>query len=539
MRKRNIDLGDSGERSNIPILNAAHRKNRKRSNSDLTLPLLLLAVLIVVGVVKHSSRTSSHQVLGSDNINSVPMTPVKNVLPLQPERDLRHYEPFTFVSGSSEYDTAYNIAKQEIDDNTVNGKFIAGSGWDTLWTRDTSYAVELGAGILRPDAALQSLKQCQENDQGNVVWIQDSCMNIGRWPNLSDSIVGAQAAWHLYLLNGDKEFLGWAFSMTKNTLFRAERDVWNSKAGLFQGCSSFMESNSGYPAKYKNKGSLVGRTKALSTNMLYYSGYKLGAAMAQELGHDEEEVLSLEKKASELKNAIRSRMWLPKEGYYSYVEDENNELFTQMEGLGESLVLMAPDFENDQSRIDSMFEKTTMLDYGIPSLWPQFQLSSAPEFWEYYHNGRYWPFVQGYWGIAAARHKKESVFEKALSGLLRLSQKHDTFAEFYELDGTMLPDRKRQLWSDAGFIGMVLYGLFGMEFTLQGVQFHPVKPSTLPIGDTISLHQIKYRDMVLDLYISGSGTILESFLLDQEPADAFISNAIAGYHRVDMVLKES
>ena len=489
-----------------------------------------------------------HQQAGGQHANNMvspndhlPPVVDKDVLAVLPERNLIDYKPFTFVSGSTEYDTAYNIARQEIDANTVDGKFVAGSGWGTLWTRDTAYAIELGAGILSPDIALRTLMKCNERDPetSNLMWVQDDCMNFGRWPNLSDSIVGAQAAWHLYLLNGDKEFLEWALSMTKNTLQRAERDAWNSDAGLFKGCSSFMESNSGYPAKYKNDGLLVGKTKALSTNMLYYSGYSLGAAMAKELDHDEEEVLKLDEKASDLKNAIRSRMWLPSEGYYSYVEDENNKLFTQMEGLGESLVLMAPEFETDQSRIDSIFEKTTMLEYGIPSLWPQFQHTPAPEFWEYYHNGRYWPFVQGYWGIAAARHKKVSVFEKSMTGLLKLSQKHDTFAEFYELDGNIIPNKKQQLWSDAGFIGMVLYGLFGMEFTLQGVKFHPIKPSSLPIGDTISLHQIKYRGMVLDLFVTGTGSFLERFSLDHVETDAFISNTLTDYHRVDMVLKES
>ena len=33
---------------------------------------------------------------------------------------------------------------------------------------------------------------------------------------------------------------------------------------VFRGCSSFLESNSGYPEKYENDGELVGRTKVNS-----------------------------------------------------------------------------------------------------------------------------------------------------------------------------------------------------------------------------------------------------------------------------------
>jgi hypothetical protein len=51
-----------------------------------------------------------------------------------------------------------------------------------------------------------------------------------------------------------------------------------------------MESNSGYPEKYSHNGALVGKTKALSTNMLHYAGYKLGAKMAEQLNTTESEI---------------------------------------------------------------------------------------------------------------------------------------------------------------------------------------------------------------------------------------------------------
>ena len=103
------------------------------------------------------------------------------------------------------------------------------------------------------------------------MWLQDECGHFGGWPHLTDAIVGAQGAWSLFVINGDTQFLSWAYNITKNSLRRAERDAYD-KTGLFTGCSSFMESNSGYPDKYKKNGDLVGSTKALSTNMLYYNG---------------------------------------------------------------------------------------------------------------------------------------------------------------------------------------------------------------------------------------------------------------------------
>ena len=100
----------------------------------------------------------------------------------------------------------------------------------------------------------------------------------------------------------------WAYDITINSLQRAEDEVLDKDSGLFMGCSSFLESNSGYPEKYMNDGELVGRTKALSTNMLYYSGYNLASKMARELGIADQTIIQdLEDKAKLLKATIQKR----------------------------------------------------------------------------------------------------------------------------------------------------------------------------------------------------------------------------------------
>lgn len=47
--------------------------------------------------------------------------------------------------------------------------------------------------------------------------------------------------------------------------------------------------------------------QALSTNMLYYSGYKIGAMMGKELGIEVKEIHDLEEKANLLKATIQKR----------------------------------------------------------------------------------------------------------------------------------------------------------------------------------------------------------------------------------------
>ena len=415
--------------------------------------------------------------------------------------------------GASEYDSAYNLAVSEIEKNIRDGYFIAGQGWSQLWTRDTAFSVELGCGLICPDASETSLRKCTEDVAGiGTCWFQDKCGHFGGWPNLSDAIVGAQGAWYFYCVSGDKNFLSWAYGITKNSLIRAERDAYDKTSGLFGGCSSFMESNSGYPKSYHNKGELVAKTKALSTNMLYYNGYRLGAKMGQELDAASEEVELLNTKADHLKKAIRKRLWLPEQGYYSYFEDENQKPVDCMEGLGESLVLLAPGFETDADRISGIFENTYRDTHGIPCLWPRWDIERRDIF-SYYHNGRIWPFVQGYWALAASRHKKTEMFLEELNGLLWLSQHKNTFAEFYEFDGTFPNERRRQLWSAAGYVSMIYHGLFGMTFEPDQLRFAPVKPE-FPFAETITIENVNYREMNLVIEISGSGTQIQEFKLN-------------------------
>jgi hypothetical protein len=92
--------------------------------------------------------------------------------------------PFTLTTGNTELQEAYGLAFSEVDQNIhPNQKhFIAGAGWTQLWTRDTSYAIELGAGLIHPDTSLISLSACTEHVPNiGTVWLQDVCGHFGGW----------------------------------------------------------------------------------------------------------------------------------------------------------------------------------------------------------------------------------------------------------------------------------------------------------------------------------------------------------------------
>ena len=128
--------------------------------------------------------------------------------------------------------------------------------------------------------------------------------------------------------------------------------------------------------------------------------------------------------------------------------------------------------------------------------------------------------MSGYFAIAAARYGRLDIFAEEMDRLIDLSEQQGTFAEFYELDKSFPEQRKRQLWSDTGFLGMVYKGLFGMHFQPDGIVFSPSKyngkNTVLKLNETISLLNMKYRKAILDIHVTGFGNNVKSFKLNGE-----------------------
>ncbi len=439
---------------------------------------------------------------------------------------------FDFSSGIPAYDQAYRKARRVIADDVKDGKFLAGQNWAQVWTRDTSYSVELACALLHPDVSKTTLLGLTQGVEGvGECWYQDKCGHFAGWPTLTDAIVGASGTWALYLVTGDRELLRPIYDRTVRSLQRAERDAYDSKLGLFRGCSSFMESNSGYPKDYAMKGQKVGKTCALSTCLLYYRGYLVAAEAGKILGED---VRPLREKAAKLKRAINARFWQPDKGYYAYFIDETGALNPRMEGLGEAFAILTGVASERQAR--QILDKTPTTPWGFPCLWPQFDewRDYKRDFAHYYHNGMIWPFVEGYWAWAASEMKNVPVFARELDALVKLSEKNDTFMELYRPEDGKPDGSPRQLWSASGFLSMAYHGLLGMDFTQTGIRFAPVVPERF---EQLVLDHVQYRDAQLRIVVKGHGTRIRQFKLDGKSAKSFFPASQKGPHEIEIVMR--
>lgn len=417
----------------------------------------------------------------------------------------------TLDSGQTIHDDAYATAVRDVAASVSGDRFVAGESWPTVWVRDASYAIDLAAGLLHPEVARATMRSVAARGE----WVQDRAAHFGGWPRLTDAIVGAVGAWACFVATGDVDFLRWSHDVTTATLARAEREIFDG--GLFRGCASFMESNSGYPPRFAFRGRAVGATKALSTNVLYYRGYTLAARSAALLRTDPEPFSA---RAHALAQAINTRLW---RAGYAYYEDASGRLSDRWEGLGTALASL---WDLAPAAVHAPVSP-------VPCLWPPYPLWKP---WlvrdEYfYHNGMVWPFVQGYWGWAAASRGDVAEFAATLASLADLAGRAPTYHEFYRPAGRP-GGSARQLWSAAGYLALVHYGLFGMSVEPAEIRFRPVVPEGF---SRLRLSGLRWRDLTLEITITGAGTEVESFTVDGEPwSTPAIPATLTGEHRVEI-----
>jgi len=428
-------------------------------------------------------------------------------------------------SSSVLLDALYNQAIEEmLLDIRDDGAFMAGEKWPGTWTRDISYSINLAFAIINPDAAKTSLLVKVKN--GKI--IQDTGTG-GAWPVSSDRMTWALAAWEIYKVTGDKEWLKKSYSIIKNSALADLETVRDKQTGLFNGESSFLDwREQTYPLWMDPKDIYV--SKNLGTNAVHFQTYKLLAAMASELKDDAAPFISA---AKGIQDGMNKLLWLPEKKYFGqYLYGRNYQaLSPKSEALGEALSVL---FDiPDAKRQKEIVENTPVTKFGIPCVYPQ--TPNIPP----YHNDAVWAFVEAYWTMASAKVKNDKSVEHGLASLYReaalfLTNKENFVATSGDYVGTQI-NSNRQLWSVAGNLAMTYRVFFGMQFESDKLLFAPFIPKNFSGERTLS--NFKYRNSTLTISVNGFGDGIKSFKLDEKVLkDNFIPASIEGKHTIEIVM---
>jgi glycogen debranching enzyme len=422
-------------------------------------------------------------------------------------------------------DALYTMSLEETLLNIrPDSAFMAGEKWEGVWTRDISYSIHLSLAAINPDVSKKSLLKKVHNKR----IIQDTGTG-GSWPVSSDRTTWAVAAWEVYLVTGERQWLEQSFEILNNSVREDLLTVYDAKTGLFYGESSFLDwREQTYPRWMESKD--IYQSFSLGTNAVHYQTYRILEQMAKSLGKPTGTYTQI---AEGIRKGINTLLWSEKHGYYGQFlyGGKHMMLSPRSEALGESLCVL---FDiPSPARIQQVVKSTPVMAYGTPSIYPQIP-NILP-----YHNNSVWPFVQAYWTWASAKAQNSEAVEQAIASMYRqgalfLTNKENMVAATGDFNGTVI-NSDRQLWSVAGQLAMVYRVFYGMQYEENRLVFKPFVPE--PYQGRKQLSNFRYRGAVLDVRLNGFGQkIREVRLNGRLIPEAVIPANLKGKHTLEITL---
>lgn len=422
----------------------------------------------------------------------------------------------------------YNLALDEMVNNVEPDTTLrTGKEWAGVWTRDVSYSIILSMAYMQPLASEISLRHKVTPD-GRIV--QDTGSG-GAWPVSTDREIWTLAAWELYKVTGDKEWLKFAYPVVKRSLDDDLLTVYGED-GLVRGETSFIDwREQSYP-KWMQTADIY-RSEAMNTNMVHAAALKAASEMAAELGK-KDEAKEYARLADELAQRINDKFWLDDKGYYGmYLYGRDNLIMNpRAETLGESLAILYDIAPED--RVRTITENNPITPYGAAIFFPQ--IADMPA----YHNNALWPWVGSMWALANAKAGNEDGTLQAIGAVVRPAALFATNKENFNLENGDIAtelNSSNMLWSLAGNLGITYRILFGIHYEKDGLRFAPFVPKAL--ADTRMLEGFPYRDATLNITVSGYGDKIKSFRLNGKETAPFIPAKIKGTNNIEIVMADN
>jgi len=349
-----------------------------------------------------------------------------------------HADAPTIRTGSQMFDGLFALAIQEARDLTVTsirdskykngaaipcggtvGCFQTGDSWTYVWTRDTSYAIDLGLAQINPQVAKNSLLfkiSTHRNTTGpgaNTTEIVQDTGSGGSWPISTDRVVWARAAFELlkYLDGNDRtKLVNDAYTAIRNTIESDRLVAYDSRDGLYRGETSFLDwRQQTYPSWMDPNVVHIAMSKTLSTNINHWKILDVAANMAVELNVADAAKYAVW--ASDLKGRIKSDLWLQDPGLFSMMKSTELDQapVRRYELLGEALAIQ--DGIADEAQATSILQNYPHTEAGAAVVWPQMRGVRV------YHNRSIWPFVSSYL-IKAAKGQNADVVNRNFDTLM-------------------------------------------------------------------------------------------------------------------------
>lgn len=426
------------------------------------------------------------------------------------------------------HQAVYNLGLDEMvnavePDTTLR----TGKEWAGVWTRDVSYSIILSMAALQPEASMISLMK-KVNPEGQI--IQDTGSG-GAWPVSTDRMIWTVAAWEIYKVTGDKDWIKKVYPIVERSLAKDDQTIYSDN-GLVKGETSFIDwREQSYPKWMQTVD--ISQSEAMSTNALYVAALRCASDMAELLGKKKEAVAYREQ-SDKMAMAMEKVFDIPGKDYwgmYTYGDDYKI-LNPRAETLGSAIAILYDVASPERAR--RMSEGQPVTPFGAPIFYPQ--ISDMPS----YHNNALWPFVAAYWGLAQAKEGNEAGVVESIGSIFRPAALFTTNKENLNLDNgdyfTEL-NSSNMLWCLSGNLAMTNRILFGINYEKEGLLIKPFVPEVF--AGTRQLENYPYRGGRLDIEVEGYGAKVAQMYLDGkkiDPKKVIPASKLKGNHTIRVVM---
>lgn len=417
-----------------------------------------------------------------------------------------------YDSGQPLVDGLYRMSLDFIADAIDNsGRFTSSqNNYSRLYC-----SIFLSLAALKPHQSMATLRSIVDRD--SIIMQRE-----GQWPVVSDHIGWATAAWEVYKMTGDREWLSYCYHVIEKTIHINSQVLPDHETGLVHGAGYTSSRPLGVRRMTWMGYNDLFACMSLGNNILTGNAYAILADMADELGIEN----NYQKEAQRMKDAINQHLWNEDKGFYSSflygmayprqspLTDNTSQAMCVLWGIA------------DDNRAEELIANTPVSNLGVNVTYP------AASMMEPYFANSSWATTQALWNLAAAYVDNENALRRGLGALYRAQA-------LYQSSGICLQNiTTDNLGTSASNAAMTLRVLIGMHFTPEGIEFAPVVPACFPGKKT--LKGFNYRRAVLDITVRGTGNDVAMITDNGKPIEsAFIPNDIEGVHRIEITLKES
>ena len=224
-------------------------------------------------------------------------------------RDISRFASYSAPTTLEE--AVYNMTLQECEiavepDSTLR----TGKEWGGVWTRDISYSIILGMAQVNPECSMKSLMR-KVNSRGRI--IQDTGTG-GSWPCSTDRSVWVLAAWEIYKVTGNSQWLHTIYPIVKASLSDDLAMVRNPHTGMFKGESSYLDwRKQEYPVWMKPID--IYNSENLGTECIHSAAFNILSEMENMLG-DADKAAEYASVAAQIADGVNKYLWQEECGYY-------------------------------------------------------------------------------------------------------------------------------------------------------------------------------------------------------------------------------